>query len=67
MYSFGLLLLEMCIRERPEPDDIANQIQHVSCPRLQELICSCVQQVPERRPGMDNVIKFLTQLKERTC
>lgn len=64
VYSFGLLLLEMCIREYPVPDQLADQIQHVACPRLKELIRCCVQQVPGRRPGMDEVIEFLTQLME---
>ena len=66
VYSFGLLLLEMCIREYPVPDYIADQIQHVPCPRLRGLICRCVQQVPESRPGMDEVIEILTQLIEWT-
>ena len=64
VYSFGLLLLEMCIREYPVPDHIADQIQHVRCPRLKELIGRCVQQVPERRPGMGEMIKILTKLIE---
>lgn len=64
VYSFGLLLLEMCIREYPVPDQLADQIKHVPCPRLKELIRCCVQQVPERRPGMTEVIEFLTQLME---
>ena len=60
VYSFGLLLLEMCIREYPV--QIPRQIQHVPCPRLQDLIGRCVEQAPERRPKMDEVIQILTQL-----
>ena len=64
VYSFGLLLLEMCIREYPVPDQISQQIQHVSDPRLQEVIRCCVKEDPERRLRMDEVIDILTQLKE---
>lgn len=64
VYSFGLLLLEMCIREYPVPDQISHQIQYVSDPRLQELIRRCVKQDPERRLIMDEVIQILTRLRE---
>ena len=64
VYSFGLMLLEMCIREYPVPDQISHQIQHVSDRGLQELIRCCVKEDPERRLRMDKVIQILTQLRE---
>jgi len=62
VYSFGLLVLEMCIRKYPVRGQIADQIKHVPCPRLQGLIGRCVEQDPERRPRMGEVIQVLTQL-----
>lgn len=64
VYSFGLLLLEMCIRQFPVPDQIPDQIKLVPYPELKDLIVRCVQQVPERRASMEEVIQFLTRLTE---
>lgn len=63
VYSFGLLLLEMCIREYPVPDQIYDQIKYVAYPGLEELIRHCVELEPEKRPTMDEVIDMLTQLR----
>ena len=42
MYSFGLLLCEMCIRELPDPEWIQEEIGLVTNGVLGELIIRCV-------------------------
>lgn len=60
MYSFGVLLCEMCIREQPDPRDLRNQIARARG-TLQGLIQRCVQRDPEARPTMSEVILELKQ------
>ena len=60
MYSFGVLLCEMCIREQPDPQELHNQIGQVNGV-LQGLIQRCVERDPEARPTMSDVIYELEQ------
>lgn len=59
VYSFGVLLCEMCIGERPEPDRRDEQIAMVKDRELQALIRRCLQSNPEERPDMKNIIDVL--------
>ena len=61
MYSFGVLLCEMCIREQPDPKERRNQIGRVTG-SLQGLIQRCVKRNPEARPTMSEIIRELEQL-----
>ena len=61
MYSFGVLLCEMCIREQPDPDERQTQIGRVEGV-LRGLIQRCVKDDPEERPTMNEVIRTLEQL-----
>ncbi|XP_078372796.1 uncharacterized protein LOC144656448 [Oculina patagonica] len=60
VYSFGLLLLEMCTRQRPVPEEISEQIETVANLPLKNFIRACVHQNPENRPSMNEVIHVLT-------
>ncbi|KAL9974223.1 hypothetical protein ACROYT_G011238 [Oculina patagonica] len=62
VYSFGVLLCEMCIRELPYPQEIHNQIGRVTDGALRGLIQRCVQRDPETRPAMSEVICELEEL-----
>lgn len=64
VYSFGLLLCEMCIRELSVPQQIVDQIGLVTNGVLRELIMRCVARAPEVRPTMNDVIFVLTQQAE---
>ena len=55
MYSYGVLLCEMCIREQPDPQEIHNQMGRVKGD-LGGLMRQCVKRDPEERPGMGKVI-----------
>ena len=59
MYSFGVLLCEMCIRELPRPREIRNQIEQVSDNTLRRLIRRCVKTNPDERPTTSEVISEL--------
>ena len=62
MYSFGLLLCEMCVRELPVPQEVGNQIAQVANGVLRGIIERCVKMDPEERPTMSDVISELEQL-----
>ena len=64
VYSFGVLLCEMCTRELPVPQQIQDQISLVANGVLRELITQCVARAPESRPTMSDVISVLTQQAE---
>ena len=60
VYSFGVLLCEMCTREQPDPEQIHNQMSRVTG-SLRGLIQRCVERDPEARPTMSDVIRELEQ------
>ncbi len=62
VYSFGVLLCEMCIRELPVPQEIHNQIGQVTNGALRRLIQRCVQRDPETRSAMSEEICKLEEL-----
>ena len=64
MYSFGLLLCEMCIRELPVPQEVHSQISQVTNGTLRGLIEQCVRTDPEERPTMSDIICQLEQLAQ---
>ena len=61
VYSFGLLLCEMCTRELPDPERRGNQIRRVSG-ALGDLVRRCVRRDPNERPKMNEVVAELEQL-----
>lgn len=62
MYSFGLLLCEMCVRELPVPQEVHCQISQVTNGALRGLIEQYVKRDPEERPTMSDIIHELEQL-----
>ena len=58
VYSFGMLLLEMCTRELPDPQQKEEQIALVTNHVLKRLIRWCVQQDPKARPTMEEILEF---------
>ena len=61
MYSFGVLLCEMCIRELPDPQRILGQILLIKNRVLRILVRRCVKTAPDARPAMSDVITELIQ------
>ena len=61
MYSFGVLLCEMCIRELPDPERRDQQIAMVTNSVFRALIRGCVQREPVMRPNMEEIIEELEE------
>lgn len=61
VYSFGVLLCEMCIREQPDPQGLSDQIKRVSDDTFRQLIRRCVEKEPDKRLTMAEVIPALEQ------
>ena len=66
MYSFGVLLCEMYIREQPVPGDRERQIERIIDCHRRGLVRQCVQREPWARPNMDEVTKELQTLMSNT-
>ena len=64
MYSFGLLLCEMCIRELPVPERFEAQISIMTDQDLRELVRSCVRDDPKERPSMTEVLVKLESVDQ---
>ena len=63
MYSFGVLLCEMCSGELPDPERLLNQIGRATG-GLRRLIRRCVERNPEARPTMGDAIRELEELRK---
>ncbi|KAL9975229.1 hypothetical protein ACROYT_G012363 [Oculina patagonica] len=61
VYSFGVLLCEMCIRELPDPERRDQQIAMVENRLLRALVRRCVQTEPGARPNMEEIIEELEE------
>ena len=61
MYSFGVLLCEMCIQELPDPERRGQQIARVANRQLRALIRRGLQSEPEARPNMEEIIEELEE------
>ena len=62
VYSYGVLLCEMCIRDLPDPEQRKKQVALVKNGVFRELIKRCIQTEPEARPTMEDIINYLDWL-----
>ena len=56
VYSYGVLLLEMCCRRFPNPEECEALLQRVQQPTMVALIRQCMEREPTRRPTMSDII-----------
>ena len=63
MYSFGVLLCEMCIREMPDPERRHEQVLLVKTHVLRSLVFECLQDNPAERPEMSEIIKEIERFE----
>ncbi|CAH3180291.1 unnamed protein product [Porites lobata] len=61
VYSFGVLLCEMCIRELPDPRRREQQVLLITNRVLRGLVRRCLQTDPEARPTMQDIIGELSR------
>ena len=62
VYSFGVLLCEMYIRELPNPECREEQVAFVTNRVLRHLVRRCLGADPETRPTMQDIIDELKHL-----
>ena len=57
------MVLEMATGERPAADRsrLPEQVERISSQRFKHLVKACIQNHPDKRPSMPEVIRFLTQ------
>ena len=59
MYSFGVLLCKMCIRELPDPERRERQVETITNSALRAVVLRCLETEPGRRPNMEQIIDEL--------
>ena len=57
MYSFGVLLCEMCIRDMPDPKIRKQQVSLMRNGVFKNLVCECLIDDPAERPDMARIIQ----------
>lgn len=62
VYSFGVLLCEMCTGILPNRDSREEQVAMVTDRVFRTLIRRCLQRDPEARPSMEEIISELEKL-----
>ena len=63
VYSFGVLLCEMCVREMPDPKRRNQQVLLVKSHVLRNLVLECLQDNPAERPEMSEIIKEIERFE----
>ena len=61
VYSYGVLLCEMCNRELPDVQKREEQVCKVTDHVFLDLILRCIAKEPEARPTMEENINVLEQ------
>lgn len=59
VYSYGVLLCEMCNRELPDLQRRGQQVARVKDPFFLDLIQRCINYEPDARPTMEEIINVL--------
>ncbi|XP_067052965.1 myosin heavy chain, striated muscle-like isoform X2 [Acropora muricata] len=63
VFSFGVLLCEMCIREMPDPERRNEQVRRVRSHSLRNLVRECLRTDPAERPDMARIIQEIEIFK----
>ena len=64
VFSFGVLLVEMCLHQQPEANPVLRetQIQRIQWPAMVSLIRRCISERPADRPSMRDITKLLSKM-----
>ena len=64
VFSFGVLMMEMCLQEFPESiqEQQEVQIQRIQWPAMVSLIRGCVNDSPTDRPSMRDIMELLSEM-----
>ena len=63
MFSFGVLLCEMCTREMPDPGRRNEQVGLVRSHSLRNLVRECLRTDPAERPDMARIMQEIETFK----
>ena len=63
IYSFGVVLVEMCTCQFPAPERRPELIQSIEYPQLVELIMRCLNEDKDRRPTAAQLIDILQSMQ----
>ena len=63
IYSFGVLLVEMCTCEFPAPEHRAELIQSIQYPQLVNVITQCLNEDPDRRQTAAQLVDLLQTMQ----
>ena len=63
IYSFGVVLVEMCTCEFPAPERRVELIQSIQYPLLVNLITQCLNEDPDRRPTAAQLVDLLQAMQ----
>ena len=63
IYSFGVLLLEMCTCEFPVPERRTELLESIDDPHLLKLIRQCLNDNKDKRPTATQIVDFLKVLQ----
>ena len=64
VYSYGVLICEMCTGETPNPKERKKQVDLVRHQKARELIDSCTREDPGKRFTMSEVINALDTIED---
>ena len=61
IFSYGLLLVEMCVRKYPVSSlaERKAQIQQIPWPEMVSLVTSCTKESPADRPSMSAIMNYI--------
>ena len=63
VYSYGVLLLELCTGQYPDIETRAKQLEALRWKSMMEIIRPCLQEDPSKRPHMKQLVNSLTHLE----
>ena len=63
VYSYGVLLLELCTRQCPDIKTRAKQLEALRWKSMMETIRPCLQEDPSKRPHMKQLVNSLNHLE----
>ena len=58
-FSYGVLLVEMCVRELPESSPVQTQLKHIKWAAIVSLVRRCTSEGPADRPSMRDIMELL--------
>ena len=64
VYSYGLLLVEMCSGSAPQVISLPFLIESITWTEMNSLIRDCIELEPESRPSMDDILPKIAEMHQ---